>query len=53
MERIAEASPRFTAMMIGVFYLRTSLTGAIALFVGGRRVASGDAAATAHNILAT
>jgi Domain of unknown function (DUF4386) len=52
MERTAEASPRFKARIAGFFWLMTILTGAFALFVGGRFAVSGDAAATAANILA-
>jgi len=51
-ERTAEVSPRFKANVGGVFYLVTILTGAFALFVGGKLVVRGDAAATAANILA-
>ncbi|MFZ0314943.1 MAG: DUF4386 domain-containing protein [Candidatus Korobacteraceae bacterium] len=51
MERIAEASPRFRARMAGVFYLLNGGT-AFAFFVRGQLVVSGDAAATATNILA-
>ena len=49
---IAEASPRVKARAAGVFWLMTILTGAFAAIVGGSLVVSGDAAATAANILA-
>jgi hypothetical protein len=51
-ERIAEVSPRFRARIAGVFYLLVFLLGGFALFASGRLVVSGDAAATATNILA-
>ena len=50
--RTTGASPRFKAGIAGVFYLLTFLTDGVVLFVGGRLVVSGDAAATATNILA-
>ena len=47
-------SPRRTARLAGLFYLITSLTGGFAeLFVRGNVIVSGDAAATARNILAS
>src|SRR6266581_4053426 len=52
MERTAEASPRLKARIAGVVYLGTFVTGALALFAGGKLIVSGDAAATATNILA-
>jgi Domain of unknown function (DUF4386) len=49
---IREWSPRFKARMTGVFYLLTMLTAAFAQgFVSDRLVVSGDAAATATNML--
>ena len=47
MERIAETSPRVKARTAGFFWLMTFLTGGFAMFVGGRFVVSGDAAAIA------
>jgi hypothetical protein len=35
-KRIVEASPRFKARIVGVFYLVTILTGGLVLFVHGR-----------------
>jgi hypothetical protein len=53
MKPIGETSPRLKARIAGVFYLLEMLTGGFAiLFVGGRLFVSGDAAATATNILA-
>lgn len=47
-------SPRLTARLAGLFYLITSLTGGFAeVFVRGNVIVSGDAAATARNILAS
>ena len=46
-----EGSPRWKARMAGVFYLGTMVTGIFALVSGGRLIASGDAAATAANVL--
>ena len=48
-----EASPRFKARMAGLLYLIVGVAGGFAeIFVRGRLVVSGDAAATATNILA-
>ena len=50
-ERMAEASPRLQARMAGVIAWITTTSGFAAIVSGGL-VVSGDAAATAHNILA-
>src|SRR6266576_2655044 len=52
MERIAEPSPLFKARTAGFFWLMTFLTGGFAMFVGGSFAVSGEATATAANILA-
>lgn len=52
MEQIAEASPRFKAKMAGVLWLMTILMGSFGVSVGRRFVVSGEAAATATNIMA-
>ena len=50
-ERIAEASPRVQARIAGFLYLIVIVGGIFAeIFVRGRLVVHGDAAATAHNI---
>jgi len=52
MDRIAESSPRFKARMAGVFQLLEAITAASpGVFVLGKLVVSGNAAATAANIL--
>ncbi|MGA8532815.1 MAG: DUF4386 domain-containing protein [Candidatus Tumulicola sp.] len=52
--RSADTSPRRTARLAGLFYLITALAGGFAeIGVRGRVVVSGDAAATARNILSS
>lgn len=49
-----QASPRLKARLAGVFYLITVLTGLFAeIHVRGSVIVSGDAGATARNILAS
>ena len=51
-ERVAETSPRFTARMAGFFQLLESVTATYGqVIILGRLVVSGNAAATATNIL--
>jgi len=52
MERIAEASPRPRARIIGAVYLLYFLTAIFGMFFLKGLVVVGDAAATANNILA-
>jgi hypothetical protein len=51
-ERGSPATPLSKARLAGVFYLLTFITGFVSLFAAGRFIVSGDAAATASNILA-
>jgi hypothetical protein len=52
MERIAEASPRLKGRIVGLFYLLMVLAGGVAMFARRGLVVSGNAGATATNILA-
>jgi hypothetical protein len=51
-DRTSEHSPQAYARLAGVSWLMTILTGAFAMFAGGRAIVPGDPAATAANILA-
>jgi hypothetical protein len=50
--RVKEAAPRLTARIAGIFYLLMMLAGGLSLFARRGLIVSGDAAATATNILA-
>lgn len=52
MYRVKEASPRLRSRIAGAFYLLMILAGGLALFARRGLIVSGDAAATATNILA-
>ncbi len=51
--QIADQSPRKTARMAGLFYLIFILTTVLASYIRGNIIVSGDAAATANNIVAS
>jgi len=51
-ERSSDVSPVRTARIAGVFYLLTFVTGGLSLALGGKVIVTGDAAATATNIMA-
>jgi len=51
-EQVAGTSPRLKARVAGVFYLVTIVAGLFAeVFVRGKLIVSGDALATAHNVV--
>jgi len=50
---IADLSPRKTARMAGLFYIIFILTTVLATYVRGRFIVSGDAVATANNIVSS
>src|SRR5665647_852543 len=52
-ELIADQSPRKTARMAGLFYLIFILTTVLAAYVRGNIIVSGDAMATANNIVSS
>src|SRR5665647_542132 len=51
--QIADESPRKTARMAGLFYLIFILTTVLASYIRGNIIVSGDAAATANNIISS
>lgn len=51
-DRAFDASLNRKARIAGVFYVLTTITGMLALILGGKLYVSGDAAATAANVLA-
>jgi len=51
--QVPDQSPRKTARMAGLFYLIFTLTTALAAVVRSRIIVSGDAAATANNIVSS
>jgi hypothetical protein len=51
--QIADQSPRKTARMAGLFYLIFILTTVLATYVRSRIIVSGDAVATANNIVSS
>jgi len=52
-QKIADPSPRKTARMAGLFYLIFILTTVLATSIRDRFIVSGDAAATANNIISS
>jgi hypothetical protein len=52
-QKIADQSPRKTARMAGLFYLIFILTTVLASYIRGNIIVTGDAAATANNIVAS
>ena len=52
-QKIADQSPRKTARMAGFFYLIFILTTVLAIVCSRKFIVSGDAAATANNIMAS
>jgi hypothetical protein len=52
-QKIADLSPRKTARMAGLFYLIFILTTVLATSIRDRFIVSGDAAATANNIISS